>query len=200
MLLSVYVHCLTDSQQAALAKLGWVSSKAKTEEDLSELDEILLGEPRPPEPAPCSIYELAIAYADDKRKTVKPDTMRGVIETLTKIVVATLNRRKTWPTHVQLGQALTTWALSDRAGAPPNALGEVLGWMADNSPDAGVLRDPEVLGKILDHLNRRLDGEPASPNVRSRRRSALFNFLEYAIAQGHLPANPLLFRWWGEIT
>ena len=59
-----------------------------------------------------------------------------------------------------------------------------------------IFRDPDRLEEVLIYLSRRLDGGPASAAVRACRRSALHNFLEYAVDRRHLPANPLIFRRW----
>ncbi len=196
-LLRVYVHCLSDSQEAALAKLGRKST-AKTEEaDLSELDRLLIGQDAP-EPEPVSFYELAVAYIGAKWDGIAPTTRKGALETLTKVTVALLDRPDPWPTDVQLVQALTSWAFRpDRWGDVPDDHAKVIAWVAERSPDVGVLKDPERLKTVLAYLAKRLDGESASPNVAARRRSVLFNILEFAVRERHLPVNPLLFRSWG---
>jgi len=194
-LLRVYIHCLTDSQESALAKLGRKGSQKAAEVDLSKLDRLLAGEPLAPA-APVSVYELAVAYAAEKRSTVKPLTMKGAVETLTKVTVSTLDRRGPWPTDVQLVQALTSWAFSGTTQTVPDDLAEVLAWVAENSPPVVIFRNPDCLEEVLVYLSRRLDGGPASAAVRARRRSALHNFLEYAVDRRHLPANPLIFRQW----
>jgi hypothetical protein len=107
-LLRVYIRCVTGSQDAALAKLGRKTSDAVVVEDLAELDRLVLDLPRPDAPEPVSIFALATAYAAEKRETVKPGTMRGVVEAVAKVVIATMARgRSTWPEDVRLGKALT---------------------------------------------------------------------------------------------
>jgi integrase len=195
-LLRVYIHCLSDSQEAALAKLGRKSTPKAEDADLSDLDRLLIGQDVP-EPEPVSCYELALAYIGAKWDTIGPTTRKGALETLTKVTMALLDRVGPWPTDVQLVQALTSWAFRpDRWDSIPDEHAEVIAWVAERSPDARTLKDPERLGSVLAYLGRRLDGEPASPNVAARRRSVLFNLLEYAVRERHLPVNPLLFRSW----
>lgn len=59
-----------------------------------------------------------------------------------------------------------------------------------------ALKDPEKLRSVLGYLGRRLDGKPATKLVTARRRSTLFNVLEFAVRQDLLWSNPLLFRRW----
>lgn len=197
-LLRVYIHCLADSQESALAKLGRQTSRTPVEIDLSELDRLLVLQVRETlsAPEPVSVYDLAVPYTAEKRKTVKPVTMKGAIETLTKVTVATLPRTRPWPPDTQLGKALTSWAFSDQAAPVPDNVAKVLAWVAAHSEPVSILKNPDRLRGVLGYLGRRLDGEPASANVSARRRSALFNYLDFAVAGRHLPTNPLLFHWW----
>ena len=102
--------------------------------DLSELDRLLAGEPLVPA-APVSVYDLAVAYAAEKRSTVKPLTMEGTVETLTKVTVSTLDRRGPWPADVQLVQALTSWAFSGATQTVPDDLPRTrLRWSSSGIP------------------------------------------------------------------
>ncbi|WP_395111595.1 tyrosine-type recombinase/integrase [Actinomadura sp. SCN-SB] len=192
-LLRVYAKCLTDSTETALRKLGHPGVRDAQADDV-DLPDVAEDE-RPVEEV--TWYELAIAYLDDKWEAVKPDTRKGITEVLTKVTMVTLSRPGPWPTDVQLGRALTSWAFSrDRWAQIPPEQAEVIAWVEEHSPDVGALADPDRLRSVLAYLARRLDGRPASRAVAARRRSTLFNVFEFAVRERMLLSNPLLFRSW----
>ncbi|WP_067489070.1 tyrosine-type recombinase/integrase [Actinomadura hibisca] len=191
-LLAVYAKCLAGGVAQALAKLGWDQGEDAKEQLPLDYDvewPISLEE--------TTWFELALGYVDWKWETIKPTTRRGVIETLTKVTTAVLPRQEPWPTTPQLGRALTTHAFNrDRWKDIPEAQAEIIAWMEEHSPPVDSLADTETLGNILKYLGTRLDGQPAQPAVAARRRSVLFNVLEFAVANRVLASNPLLFRSW----
>ncbi|GAA1526385.1 hypothetical protein GCM10009678_04760 [Actinomadura kijaniata] len=192
-LLGVYAKCLTGGVAQALAKLGW--DQGMDVQEQQPLDYDVEWPIRLEEVTWC---ELALDYVDWKWETIKPTTRRGVVEALTKVTMAMLPRKGPWPTTPQLGRALTTYAFNrDRWENIPGDQAEVIAWVEQHSPLVGSLADVEILRSVLEHLGTRLDGQPAQPAVAARRRSVLFNVLEFAVAQKALASNPLLFRSWG---
>lgn len=193
-LLRVYAKCLTDSTETALEKLGRKNPKSvrEVEAELPDLeldDEQIQGG--------TSTYELALSYLEIKWDTVKPTTRRNIIKVLTKVTMITLPREGPWPTDVQLGKALTSWAFNrDRWADIPDDQAEVIAWVEDHSSAVETFRDNDRLAAVLAFLSRNLDGGRASKAVEGRRRSTLFNLLEFAVRERELPSNPLLFRDW----
>jgi integrase len=194
-LLRTYAKCLVDSTDASLEKLGRKKPNSDKDQEQEDLD-LLKGEEEM-EVADMTWFELATGYLGEKWGMVRPTTRKGITETLTKVTMALLPSDAPWPTQVQLGTALTSWAFNrNRWDAIPAEQAEVIAWVEERSPMTSVLRDPDRLGAVRAYLGLRLDGEPASESVTARRRSTLFNVLEHAVRQRLLPSNPLLFRSW----
>ncbi|MCD0447606.1 hypothetical protein LO762_00105 [Actinocorallia sp. API 0066] len=195
-LLRVYVHCISDSQESALAKLGRKAPAAMPGPDLDELERLLLAEAVVAEPLAWFVF--AVGYLEAKWPTIKHSTRRGAIEVLTKVTLVLADGRRGPSDDFLVSRALSSWAFNlDRRADTPKEVADLIDRVAARSASTAVLRDPDRVTAVMITLSRREDGEPAASSVVARRRSALFNVLEHAVAVGQLPVNPMLFRHWG---
>ncbi|MEV0803926.1 tyrosine-type recombinase/integrase [Kribbella sp. NPDC050281] len=75
--------------------------------------------------------------------------------------------------------------------SPPDTDVDRLRWVAENSPDLSKLREAPVMRRALDALAVKLDGKAAAPATITRKRSAFYSALEYAVELDLFEANPI---------
>lgn len=90
---------------------------------------------------------------------------------------------------------MTGWAFSYRGrdAAVPSEMAATITWIRRSTPRASALKEAGTLARILARFAAKTDGRPAASSVAAWRRSILFGVLTYAVNEGALPSNPLLF-------
>ncbi len=92
-------------------------------------------------------------------------------------------------------RALERWAFNAgtrRAGDEmPEEFSAAIRWAEKHSPTLAEFAGAQTLRRVLDGLAKRLDGRPASSSTVSRKRSALYSALQYAVEIDELDRNPM---------
>ncbi|WP_179855008.1 tyrosine-type recombinase/integrase [Paractinoplanes atraurantiacus] len=139
-------------------------------------------------------YELACSYADLKWPRSAAMTRKTAAEALTAVIPQLFKSTKGKPADRLIRTALRRWAFNTPARqheeAIPSEIRAALSWVARNSLPASALLDAEVLRRTLDGLTLRLDGQPMSPDVVSRRRKIFTAMLEHGVEAKALGHNP----------
>jgi integrase len=81
--------------------------------------------------------------------------------------------------------------MSDPEVGATQEMARTVAWIERNSRELNDLEDPVVLRALLEDLATNVNGTRASSATLTRRRSALFNALEFAVELKRLPRNPL---------
>ncbi|HZM84477.1 MAG TPA: hypothetical protein VFC19_52830 [Candidatus Limnocylindrales bacterium] len=68
---------------------------------------------------------------------------------------------------------------------------DALRWLRDYSVPAASLADLATVRTALNAVAKQLDGTPAAPSTRRRKRAIFYNVLEYGIELGQLDHNPI---------
>lgn len=137
-------------------------------------------------------FEHARAYASAKWPGASPNHRRGIAEALTdvtmELVLDTVTESSVPPGARRLLMGTAFVRGRTPTGAEPLRTME---WIERSSCPISDLTTPAVTRRVLERLARRIDGAPAAPSTYARKRAIFHNALEYAVADGHLDANPL---------
>lgn len=139
----------------------------------------------------------AAAFMDVKWPHASPRHRKGLAEGLVTATVA-MHPELSPEDAEKARAALSKWAFNTaaRAGAigeaePPEDLRQAVAMLRRRSPTLDALSQPAVLRPVLEALSLKLDGSPASSSTTTRKRSALYSALNYAVEIGELPVNPM---------
>lgn len=144
-------------------------------------------------------YEHACDFIDMKWPHASPRHRKSLAEALTGLTVALVSADRGAPPADELRRALFSWSFNSgaRAGqpavdaAPPEDFVRPLRWVTSRSLPLSSLSDPTVLRRALHSVSLKLDGTAAAPATVSRKRSALYSALQYAVELNELPLNPM---------
>ena len=138
-------------------------------------------------------YEYACAFVDEKWPYASPRHRKGIAEALTTVTVALVSSDQGAPPPYELRTALFRWSFN--AGArkcePPSEYDEALRWIESKSVALSSLREATRLRKALNALSVTLDGKAAAASTVSRKRSAFYSALQYAVELELFESNPL---------
>lgn len=146
-----------------------------------------------------SWYEHACAFMDMKWPRISPRHRKSIAEGLVTVTCAAVSTSSRSPDERALRHALLGWSFNTgardgssitEAELPAQGVQE-LAWVARASIPLQELAMPRHLRPVLDALALNLDGTPASASTLTRKRSALFSALDYAVERGHLTTNPM---------
>lgn len=146
-----------------------------------------------------SCYGLACQYVDLKWPRAAAKTRKTTAEALTAVLPFLFTRTKGKPDDRLIRTALRRWAFNTPARSDesmPDDIRSALGWIERNTRPASDLCDANVLRTVLDGLTLKLDGQPGSPVVVTRRRKIFTGMLEYGTEIKALSENPWPgFKW-----
>ncbi|WP_308293154.1 tyrosine-type recombinase/integrase [Streptomyces sp. TS71-3] len=113
-------------------------------------------------------------------------------DSLATVSLAMVKRGQTIPADKSLRLAFR-WAIipANAEDEPPADLRAAYDWVTASDRPVVDLADAVVFEDVMYRLSYRLDGTPAAGETYKRRRRALNTALEYAVATGELPENPL---------
>jgi integrase len=151
----------------------------------------------PPEPA-MSWVEHAAEFADAKWARASARHRKGLAEALTTITEALWSSEAGVPAGDELRKFLRSWVFNRGARraslqeAEPGADHEqTLAWILKRSMPLERLAEQPILRRAVDACATKLDGTPAARSTTTRKRSALFSALDFAVEQGRLDKNPM---------
>ena len=140
-----------------------------------------------------SCYELACKFVDLKWPRAAAMTRKTNAEALTAVIPLLFLKTAGKPPDRLIRTALRRWAFNTPARddkSMPDEIRKALAWVERNSRPASDLSDKEILRKVLDGLTLKLDGQPGSPVVVTRRRKIFTGMLEYGTEIKALAENP----------
>jgi len=137
-------------------------------------------------------YDFATAFVDAKWTRSAGFTRKNRAEALMTVTVALLRAKPTEFKPIDVRIALRTWAFNTalREDAPTE-VATILNWVRRNSPTMNTWADPATVRDALDAVATTLDGKPAAGSSVRRKRSVLYNALEYAAVRGIIDNNPI---------
>ena len=140
----------------------------------------------------CSWYSHACAFADMKWPNVAPNSRRTHAEALTALTMNLLVGDRGHPDAKLLRSALTRWGFNtirrDDDGCPAD-IRAALSWVERHTHSMRDFDQPAVVRAALNGLTRRLDGQPMSAVVVSRRKRIFNTVMEYAVERDVVSAN-----------
>ncbi|MDA2804578.1 tyrosine-type recombinase/integrase [Nocardiopsis suaedae] len=138
-------------------------------------------------------YEHCVNYVERRHKWLAANSRRSVADTLATILPVLLPDAPGRPEKRQLRLALYQWAFDknrrEREDMPPH-VENALQWVADHSPPASALADPDKVLTALEAIGSTQKGKRASGNTIARKRAVLSNVLEFGVGE-FLDGNPL---------
>lgn len=141
-----------------------------------------------------SWFDFACAYVDMKWPNQSGNSRKGIAETLTTVTPAMLATDRGKPDEKVLREALFGWAFNCARRdtvEQPTRIKTALKWLAANTKPVSAVADPGCLREALHLIATRLDGKPSAASVVGRKRSVLYNALDYAVERKALTRNPL---------
>ena len=138
-------------------------------------------------------YEHAVDFLNTKWPHASARHRKGLAEGLTTVTVALVSTESGRPSTEELRIALYRWsfnAIASKTQAPVE-YDEALRWIEDNSVPLLSLRDAVTLRKALTAVSLNLDGSAAAASTMTRKRSAFYSALQYAVELEIFDANPL---------
>ncbi|QWF85927.1 integrase [Amycolatopsis sp. CA-230715] len=145
-----------------------------------------------------SWFDFAQKYIDYKWPRAAAKSRSGNADTMATATFAMLATTRGKPDDKTLRRAMTGWAYNTqrRENARPDEIERALRWLRANTLPVSRLDDPATARKALDQIAMKMDGKPAAAKTVSRKRSVLYNALEYAIEEKLLTKNHLpQIRW-----
>lgn len=138
-------------------------------------------------------FKFAQRYVDMKWARAAAKSRAGNADTMASATMAMLASERGKPTDEVLRKAMTGWAFNTkrRETDRPTAIERALKWLAANTLPVSRLDDLSIARKVLDQIALKMDGTPAAAKTVSRKRSVLYNALEYAVEEKLLTKNRL---------
>jgi hypothetical protein len=139
-----------------------------------------------------SWFAFVLAYVDVKWPRAAATTRNSMTDALATVTAALVDDRPGQPDVVLLRRALRQYALvpSSRTLPRPAEVVAALGWLERASLPLPELEKPRNVRLALDALAVRLDGTAAAATTIRRKRSVMYNVLDYAVELEELSANP----------
>ena len=138
-------------------------------------------------------YQHACDFIDHKWPHVSARHRKSLAEGLTTVTVALVADDDGAPDPADLRRALFRWSFNTtaRSSEPADEDFVAVQWIESNSVPLVRLRDARTVRVALDAISLKLDGTPASAPTITRKRSAFYSVLEYAVELEYFEANPL---------
>lgn len=139
------------------------------------------------------LLEVSKSYLDMKWPRVAATSRAGIVDGLASACAAFVKPDRGQPELRVLRRALICQVLPPPAREqpiPPEHQ-EAVSWLERHSRPIYDLTDLSVVRELLDALTLKLDGTPVSAKLYRRKRSAVFNMLDYAVEETLLPDNPI---------
>ncbi|WP_436788579.1 tyrosine-type recombinase/integrase [Yinghuangia sp. YIM S10712] len=140
-----------------------------------------------------SFLSFALAYMDMKWPHAAAKSRASMTETLMTALPAFVRDVGGQPDTVLLRSALRRYLLPPpRRGADrPADVAKAIAWLEKASMPVADLKEAKHIHDVLDALGRKLDGTAAGAETTRRKRSVLYNVLDYAVELEHLATNPI---------
>ncbi|GHJ36040.1 integrase [Streptomyces sp. TS71-3] len=137
-------------------------------------------------------FEFCRKYVAGRWRTSAAKSRESMADSLATVSLAMVKRGQTIPADKSLRLAFR-WAIipANAEDEPPADLRAAYDWVTASDRPVVDLADAVVFEDVMYRLSYRLDGTPAAGETYKRRRRALNTALEYAVATGELPENPL---------
>lgn len=139
-----------------------------------------------------SLLEASKSYLDMKWPRVAATSRAGIVDGLASACAAFVKPAPGQPGVRELRRALVAHVLppTTRDDPIPPEQQDAVSWLVRHSRPLYDLTEAPAARELLDALTVKLDGTPVSPKLYRRRRSAVFNMLDYS-AEDLLPDNPI---------
>lgn len=141
---------------------------------------------------PLRWFEFCRKYVAGRWRTSAAKSREGMADGLAAVTLAMVRRGDGSPANEALRLAFR-WGIvpANEGEDPPTELKGAYYWVTTADRPLADLADAEVFEDVLYRVSYKLDGTPAAGDTYKRRRRALNAALEYAVATGELPENPL---------
>jgi integrase len=128
-------------------------------------------------------FEFAQRYVELKWPRAAAKSRAGNADTMASATMAMLATTRGKPSEKILRKAMTGWAFNFRRrdSAKPVEVEQALNWLAANTVPVSRLDDPVAIRNVLDRIALKMDGTAAGAKTVARKRSVLYNALEYAV-------------------
>ncbi len=135
----------------------------------------------------------AFALTHMAMKWAAAKSRAGMTETLMTVLPVFVRDVKGRPDTDTLREALRRYVLppTRREIKRPKDIAQAVAWLEKASMPVADLKEAKHAHDLLDALGRKLDGTAASAETTRRKRSVLYNVLDYAVELGHLGTNPI---------
>jgi integrase len=182
---------LADSRRSELRQAMRRGEAFEIESGLPE-SEIRAAQHAAEQEAPIRWFDFCREYVAARWRTSAAKTREGIADSLAAVSLAMVEQGRGGPSDEELRLALRWAVVPMNAGLePPTELKAAYDWLTTSSLPVVELCEPRVFRDVQYRLSFRLDGTPAAGDTFRRRRRALNTALEYAVAAGVLPENPL---------
>jgi integrase len=140
-----------------------------------------------------SWYEFVREFVDMKWPDASPTHRKTIADALAPITEAMFSTHRGRPRHDVMRKALRQlFNAKHRDTANTPEITAAMTWVSRNTRPVADLTKPEVLRKLLNDIEMKLDGTRASADTIRLRRTTLGNALDYAVERKVLAANPLM--------
>ncbi|MEU4932746.1 tyrosine-type recombinase/integrase [Streptomyces yokosukanensis] len=140
-----------------------------------------------------SFVELALKYLDARWPEASAKQRDSVTDALATVLPVPAKALRGRPAPDVLRRVLRSHLLPPprRERDRPEEIAAALAWLSKASLPVAELSEGGRAQELADALPRRLDGKPAATQTYRRRRTVVFNGLEYAVELEALTSNPL---------
>ncbi|MFE2865512.1 tyrosine-type recombinase/integrase [Embleya sp. NPDC059259] len=140
-----------------------------------------------------SALTFALAYMDMKWPGAAAKSRDSMTDALATALPALVKDSDGRPDVVTLRRALRLFVLppTRRKLPRPGDITKAVAWLEKRSLPITGLADAKTVHGVLDALGLKLDGSAASAETLRRKRSVVYNLLDYAVELEHLPVNPI---------
>ncbi|MBZ9598117.1 tyrosine-type recombinase/integrase [Streptomyces erythrochromogenes] len=141
---------------------------------------------------PLRWFEFCRKYVAGRWRTAAAKSREGMADGLAAVTLAMVKRGGDVPADETLRLAFR-WGIvpANEGEDPPAELKAAYECVTKEDRPLADLADTQVFEDVLYRVSYKLDGTPAAGDTYKRRRRALNAALEYAVAMGDLPENPL---------
>jgi integrase len=138
-----------------------------------------------------SWYTHACEFTDHKWPQASPRHRKGLAEALTDLTLALVDQPP--PDRARLRRLLYSWSFNaaTRQGPVPADNHRALKWIEAHSLPLANMEQATTLRTGLEAISRKQDGSPAAPATVTRKRSAFYSALQFAVELEYFVANPL---------
>ncbi len=136
-------------------------------------------------------FEFVQRYIAMKWPEAAGHSRSGMLEAMVTVTSALVSHDKGRPPTTTLRAALYAFLTPSVEDLKTPEAGDAIRWLKDVSLPVKALAEAESVRLGLTAIGLKLDGTPAAPATRRRKRAIFYNALEYAIEAGHLEHNPV---------